>query len=393
MSKRRTQEEYVYEVAQINPNIEVLGQYVDNRTKILHRCKLDGYEWYASPCNILSGYGCKICHINQRRISQGEFVCRVNNINPHIEIISDYIGLRYNIKFKCRKCGNISEAQAKNLLIQRKCNNCDGDRYIEYGVNDLYTIRPDIAAMMEDKDLAHKICCHSGKKVNFICPRCGCVVPQIVANVVKRGVSCKKCGDGISFPEKFIFNLLTQLNIKFDTYKSFEWSDGRIYDVCTYDNFDNPKYILEIHGKQHYSGGFDRVGGRTYLNEIDNDAYKMNLAINNGFTKDRYVVIDCRESTLEYIKNSVEKHAFFKLYDLTNIDWNLCAKNATSSYAIRAMELWEIGYGVKHISNELHLSVNTIDKYLKRGVKIGLCSYTKNESLRRRGDLIYSTNK
>ena len=57
------------------------------------------------------------------------------------------------------------------------------------------------------------------------------------------------------------------------------------------------------------------------------------------------------------------------------------------------MELWEIGYGVKHISNELHLSVNTIDKYLKRGVKIGLCSYTKNESLRRRGDLIYSTNK
>ena len=47
--KKKTHEEYVVEVAKANPNIEVIGTYINIKTKILHRCKIDGYEWYATP--------------------------------------------------------------------------------------------------------------------------------------------------------------------------------------------------------------------------------------------------------------------------------------------------------------------------------------------------------
>ena len=58
---RKTHEQYVHDLEQVNPNIEVLEEYQDAETPILHRCKVDGYEWPARPGNILFGKGCPKC--------------------------------------------------------------------------------------------------------------------------------------------------------------------------------------------------------------------------------------------------------------------------------------------------------------------------------------------
>ena len=55
MGRKKTHEEYVVEVAQLNPNIEVIGTYIDTDTKIQHRCKIDDHIWEAIPHNILKG--------------------------------------------------------------------------------------------------------------------------------------------------------------------------------------------------------------------------------------------------------------------------------------------------------------------------------------------------
>lgn len=39
MSRKKTHEEYVKELAEKNPNVEVIGIYCGNRIKIPHRCK------------------------------------------------------------------------------------------------------------------------------------------------------------------------------------------------------------------------------------------------------------------------------------------------------------------------------------------------------------------
>lgn len=54
-------ETFKEEMSTINPDIEILSDYVNWDTKIKCRCKNDGYEWYGRVSVLLYGGGCKIC--------------------------------------------------------------------------------------------------------------------------------------------------------------------------------------------------------------------------------------------------------------------------------------------------------------------------------------------
>lgn len=246
----------------------------------------------------------------------------------------------------------------------------------------LRNVRPDIFNTIKNKNIYYDVGVGYSSNVEFICPRCGNVVIQSVSNVVRQGLSCKMCGDGISFGEKFVFNVLEQLHLNFNTHVVFSWSDRRIYDIMVSDNGIDT--IIEVHGKQHYNGGFETYGGRDYLQEIENDNYKLKLAFANGFNQTTYTVVDCRESAFEYIKHSILKNDFFRKYNLDGIDWNKCMENAMSSYAIKAQKLWDEGCQIQDIVSQLKISRTTIRKYLKQGAEIGKCSYSVEESFKRR---------
>ena len=55
---RKTQEQFINELNIINPDIEVLGQYINANTKIEFRCKKCGHIWCGIPANVLRGSGC-----------------------------------------------------------------------------------------------------------------------------------------------------------------------------------------------------------------------------------------------------------------------------------------------------------------------------------------------
>jgi hypothetical protein len=59
--KRKSNEQYIKELKSVNPDIIPIDVYIDSLTPILHKCLIDGYEWYATPANILWGYGCPQC--------------------------------------------------------------------------------------------------------------------------------------------------------------------------------------------------------------------------------------------------------------------------------------------------------------------------------------------
>ncbi len=58
---RRTHNEYIKELEKVNPNIICLEKYVNANTSILHKCKIDGYEWKTIPEGILYGKKCPKC--------------------------------------------------------------------------------------------------------------------------------------------------------------------------------------------------------------------------------------------------------------------------------------------------------------------------------------------
>lgn len=71
LKRTKTNSQFVEEMREINSNILIIGNYINNHTKIRCKCKIDGYEWDAVPGNLLRGGGCPVCNE-----SKGEKICR-----------------------------------------------------------------------------------------------------------------------------------------------------------------------------------------------------------------------------------------------------------------------------------------------------------------------------
>jgi len=57
----KSTEQFKNELRSININIEVLGEYVNNKTKIHVRCSICHYSWDVVPASLLNGHGCPKC--------------------------------------------------------------------------------------------------------------------------------------------------------------------------------------------------------------------------------------------------------------------------------------------------------------------------------------------
>ena len=261
------------------------------------------------------------------------------------------------------------------------CNRC----------NAIITTHPELVRYFVNKEDTYKYSYGSQEKVNIICPNCKHIKNMYISSLVKHGMSCPKCGDGISYPEKFMFSLLEQLlNDNFQVQLSkitFIWCDNYKYDF--YITLING--IIETNGIQHYKE-FNRSQS---LKEIqEKDKIKEQLAKDNGIKN--YIVIDCRYSELEWIKNSILNSQLPKLLNFKekDIDWLKCHECGLSSLVKEVCDLWNKGMdNVLLISNKLKLSKSTITRYLKQGVILGWCNYDAKEELRKGGILTRDKNR
>lgn len=88
--KTKTHEEYISELETKNKNVLILGKYINKRTRIETQCKSCGRIWMARPNDLLVGGKCLYCAAKSRRKTHDEFIAELNNINSNIEILSTY---------------------------------------------------------------------------------------------------------------------------------------------------------------------------------------------------------------------------------------------------------------------------------------------------------------
>ena len=128
--RKKTHEEFVKELEQLNPNIEALGEYQGSYIKIWFRCKIDNFKWESTPHNVLTGRGCPKCSKKNRKTTQ-YFTDELKEINPNIEILSEYKSTHTKIKCRCLIDGNIWEAKPSKLLDGRGCPICGQNKRIK----------------------------------------------------------------------------------------------------------------------------------------------------------------------------------------------------------------------------------------------------------------------
>ena len=375
-NRTKTNEQYINDVKKINPNIIVLEKYINATTKIKHQCLIDKYEWLAKPTNILSGKGCPLCGKTLKK-TQKEYMEQVLAINPNISVVGKYINSNTKILHKCKKCGQEWNATPINILQGKGCPICakkligDALRKPQSKYEDtLNQLHPNIELIETYKNMHTKIL-HK-------CKDCGNEW-KISPSNIKKVLGCPKCNDGVSYPNKFIYNLLDQIKINYITEMSFDWSNGKRYDLYI------PSFncIIENHGEQHYKNSFAKIGGKTLDEEKENDIVKMKLALSNQI--DHYIIIDCRKSEKLWIQKNIMLSILPHLMGFTeqDIDWNACDKFASSSFIMNIVDLWKQGLCVSDIANKLKVCKNTVQKYLKKAKSYGLCNYTSSESYKR----------
>ena len=63
----KTTEQFKKELAEINQNIKVVGEYINNKTKISVECLVCGNKWDVVPASLLNGHGCPKCSRRKKK--------------------------------------------------------------------------------------------------------------------------------------------------------------------------------------------------------------------------------------------------------------------------------------------------------------------------------------
>ena len=380
MSKRKTNEDFLKELSIVNPAIDALDEYTANDIKITCRCKIDGYEWLALPTNLLRGEGCPKCRgVKLSKLfskSHDDFVQQIALLNSNIEIIGRYKNNKTKIKCKCKIDGYEWYALPSHLLRGVGCPVCS-NRIIVPGINDIATTHPEFVQYFKNKNDANTYSFGSGAKVDLICPDCGNEKRMAICTLIKCGFACSKCGDGVSYPNKFLRAMIDQLNIDSVNY---EWSDvwSKPYKYDNYFIVDGNKYIVEADGGWHYKD--NKLSGMSADEARRIDKLKEILATTHGIS---VVRIDCRESNKNYISKNIIASNLSDIFDLSSVDWNLCDKNACKNLIKEVCKIYQENcYDIDYLSSLFHLHKRTIQNYLIKGNEIGWCKYSLRKAKR-----------
>ena len=224
LKRRKSHDNYVRDVYKLNPNIEVVGTYINSTTKITHKCLIDGYEWDALPNNILAGKKCPVC--THQKIG-----------NP-----PEYINSIWSSEYREYFSSYMTEEQMKIYMP------------------------------------------HTSYKVNVQCPDCKNNKMISPDSLLRAGLGCI-CSDGQSYPNKFMYNFFNQLKIDYIPEYSPDWSIGKRYDIyipslnCIVENHGKQHYIggFECFGGRTLDEEIKNDKDKQFLAKKNNVKYYIEL--------------------------------------------------------------------------------------------------------------------
>lgn len=281
--------------------------------------------------------------------------------------------------YKCLQCGHIGIKLEGSIRKHTGCEVCTG--MIVRETNCIANTSPEVLRYLVNPEDGYLYSRGSTKKVKVQCPECKNVFMVNVSKLISRGLRCQFCGDGVSVPEKYAAELLSQITnqtgIHFSRQVKFEWSDPLVYDfVC-----EERKLIVETHGIQHYNGGFQNYGARSLSEEQENDEHKAMLAKDNGY---QLITIDCRYSEKDFLQNAFSTSVLLsEFFPTANIDYDACFARSQKTLVKDVVELFNGGKTRNEIARQLDIGATTVSRYLRRATSLGWCQYDPKAEMRK----------
>lgn len=290
-------------------------------------------------------------------------------------------GKRY--KYTCVNCGYEGD-KLENIIDKGQGCPCCYGRVVKVGFNDITTTAPWMIPYFQGgPEEASKYTSNSHKSIYPRCPYCGEIRKSpLQINVIhdNNGFACA-CKDKISIPNKIIFDIMRQLKeLNIINYFHREYLlDDCPYPYDMYFEKNNSGYLIEMDGGMHqyiqikHNKKFAYKISHTKDEEKDVKALEINIPL---------IRIDCYQSDIEYIKNSIENSELSSIFDLSVIDWKRITEFAYGNliYEVCDYKNDHDDATTKVISDLFGISQSTVMKYLKYGNELGWCHYEAKEA-------------
>lgn len=353
---------------------KMIGEIKDVRTKI-NCVDKEGYKFQISIPNLLKDFApSKFHRCNSFTLENILLYQEKNNTQMRFSNDNVFINSSKKMKVVCTKCGKEDEKSWAEVQQKDTCSYCCKNPTKVSFETSIAGKRPDLIKYFKNTKDAETVTVMSDKKLKLKCPDCGFEKEMTAGKLTERRFACAKCGDGISIPEKFIGEVLDQLNANAKREKTFGWSKKFRYDFY----LEKENIIIETHGGQHYNEkySFTKI---TLSEQQKIDEEKKELALANGI--DRYIELNCSSTDFKKLKEETII-SFGELFDLSKVDWEK-AKLATQNNIMKKIcEHWELNKGkqtIEEMAKELDVSRSLMFKYRKLGNELGLCDYIPGE--------------
>lgn len=223
---------------------------------------------------------------------------------------------------------------------------------------------PNVAKMISipENNLTFEDCYNISPKGNsikyyFKCSNCNELSDKKLAlnHITDKGIYlCKRCSDGISIPNKFMYNILYQLNLNFKReYSPYYFRNHQSVDFLLIDY----NIIIEMDGSYgNHTREYD------YWRDFLNMKYGGYKTIRIDLTNNK----EYNRNIFNYIKKQIINSELSKLFDLNDIDWNFAWVKSQNSKCVETLKLHKKGLSNSEISNVLDIDKSTVAKYIKR---------------------------
>lgn len=130
----KTTNEYKNEIkGLVGEEYELLEEYKNSKTPILMKhCKC-GYEYKVSPINFKAGYRCPNCSHNKKKTTKS-FSNEVNNLDSEYLVLGEYKNNKTKILMKHKKCGKEFEMRPNDFITGHRCPYCSNLPHKSKGV-------------------------------------------------------------------------------------------------------------------------------------------------------------------------------------------------------------------------------------------------------------------
>lgn len=283
-------------------------------------------------------------------------------------------------KYRCNKCGYEGWIIEYSLSSGRGCSCCAGKTVIPE-INSIWATARWMCDLGVSEEDAKKYAPNSNKKIEVICPNCGNKMYKTISCIyLYKSIGCN-CGDGFSYPEKFMFNVLKQLNIDFITEYSPSYLNTKRSDFY----IPSLNLVIETDGEIGHKGGkLYSKSAKSLENMIEIDKWKDKQHSLNGV---RTIRINCFKSNVDYIKQNIINSELNQVLNLSKIEWLKADLYAIKSNKVKEVcEYWNRKKEyetTRNLEKVFNLSNTTVVRYLKQGTTHGWCYYDSKEEMRK----------